>query len=100
MNCNYIQRHYIEKDGLQIDFLSEGEEDEHETEDIAEDISQLKLHGDPPQAKDIPASSYGTFDDLVSIDFPHPVGSLGITLEGLAGLQTPESRIDHVYQSS
>ena len=97
---NYVQRHYIEKVGLRIDFLSEGEEKEHETEDIVEDISQLKLHGDPPQADDIPASSSGTFDDLVSINFSHLVASPRITLEGLVGLQTPESRIDPLDQSS
>ena len=96
---NYIQRHYIEKEGLWIDFLSEGEEDEHKTEDIVEDISQLKLHGDPSQAEDIPASSSGTFDELVNIDFPRPIASPGITLEGLAGIQTPESRIDPMDQS-
>ena len=103
MNCevgNYVQRYYIEKEGLWIEFLSEGEEDKHENEDIAEDIFQLKIHGGPPQAEDIPASSSGTFDDLVSIDFPHPVASTGITLEGLARLQTPESRIDPVDQFS
>ena len=44
---NYIQRHCIKKDGLRINFLLEGEEEEHETEDIVEDISQLKLRGDP-----------------------------------------------------
>ena len=78
---NYIQRHYIEKEGLRIDFISEGGEDEHKTEDIEEDISQLKLHGDPPQAEDMPASSSRTFDNLVSIDFPHPAASPGITLK-------------------
>ena len=78
---NYVQRHYIEKEGLWIDFLSDGEEEEHETEDIVEYISQLKLHGDPPQADYIPTSSSRTFDDFDSIDFPRPVASPGITLE-------------------
>ena len=97
---NYVQRHYIEKEGHRIDFLSEGEEEEHEAKDIEEDISQLKIYGHPALANDIPASSSRTFNDLVSIDFPHPVASPGITLEGLVRLQTPESRIDPMDQSS
>jgi len=31
---NYIKRHYIEKEGLRIDFLSEGEEDDCEVEEV------------------------------------------------------------------
>ena len=91
---NYNQRYYIEKEGIRIDFLSEDKEEEHEVEEVEDDLSQVKPHKDPPQAGDIPATSSGTFDDLVNINFSHPLPSTGITLEGLAGLQTPESIID------
>ena len=97
---NYIQRHYIEKEGLRIDFLSEDEEEDHEVEDVEMDDSQLELCKDPPQVADAPASSSGTFDDLVSLNFSQPAASPGITLEGLAGLQTPESGINPLDQSS
>ena len=97
---NYIQRHYIEKEGLQIDFLSEDEEEGYEIEGVEEDTPQLELHEDPPQVGDAPASSSGTFDDLLSIDFSQAIASLGITLEGLAGLQTLESGINLLDQSS
>lgn len=43
---NYIQRHYIEKEGLRIDFLSEDEEEGHEIEEVEEDVPQLELHED------------------------------------------------------
>ena len=78
----------------------EEEEEKYEVEDVEEDISQLKSFKDPPQAEDIPASSSGTFDDLISLNFSHPIPSPWITLEGLAGLQTPESRVDPLDQSS
>ena len=54
-----------------------------------DDLSQLKLHEDPPEAGNILASSSRTFDDLFDITFSHLAPSPGITLEGLAGLQTP-----------
>ena len=97
---NYIQRHYIEKEGFQIDFLSEDEEEGHEIEEVEKDIPQLELHEDPPRASDAPASSSGTFDDLLSLDLSQATTSPEITLEGLAGLQTPESGINPLDQSS
>ena len=97
---NYIQRHYIEKEVIQIDFLSEDEEEGHAIEEFEEDILQLELHEDPPRASDAPASSSWTFDDLLSLDFSQTITSPGITLEGLAGLQTPESGINLLDQSS
>ena len=97
---NYVQRHYIEKEGLRIDYLSEDEEEKVEVEDTEEGISQLNLQEDPPRPYDAPASSSGTFDDLVTITFPCPAASPGITLEGLTGLQTPESRVDPANRSS
>ena len=66
---NYIQRHYIKKEGLRIDFLSEDEEEDHEVEEVEVDVPQLELHEDPPQVGDAPASSSGTFDDLMSLNF-------------------------------
>ena len=48
---SYVQRHYIEKEGLPINFLSEEEEEEHEAEDIEEDISQPQSLEDPPQGR-------------------------------------------------
>ena len=72
-------------------------------EEVEDNISQLKLHEDPPKAGNILASSFRTFDDLVNITFSHPAPSPGITLKGLAGLQTPESRIglhDQLYTST
>ena len=97
---NYIQRHYIEKEGLWIDFLSEDEEEDQEVEEVEVDVPQLELWQDPPQVADAPASSSGTFDDLMSLNFSQPAASPGITLEGLAGLQTPESGINPLDQSS
>ena len=97
---NYIQRHYIEKEGLQIDFLSEDEEEDHEVKEVDVDVPQLELHKDPPQVDDAHASSSGNFDDLMSLDFSQAVVSPGITLKGLAGLQTPESGINPLDQSS
>ena len=97
---NYIQRHYIEKEGLRIDFLSKDEEEGHEEEEVEEDFPQLELHEDPLQVGDAPASSSGTFDDLLSLDFSQAPASPGITLEGLAALQTPESGINPLDQSS
>ena len=97
---NYIQRHYIEKEGLRIDFLSEDEEEGQEIEKVEKDTPQLELYEDPPQVGDVPASSSRTFDDLLSIDCSQAVVSPGITLEGLAGLQTPESGINLLDQSS
>ena len=97
---NYIQRHYIEKEVLQIDFLSKDEEEGHEIVEVEEDIPQLELHEDPLRANDAPASSSETFDDLLSLDFSQTITSPGITLEGLAGLQTPESGINLLDQSS
>ena len=91
---NYIQRYYIEKEGLRIDFLSEDEEEGQEIEEVEEDTAQLELHEDPPQVVDALASSSGTFDDLLSIDFSQAAVSPRITLEGLARLQTPESGIN------
>ena len=86
---NYVQRHYIEKEGLRIDYLSKDEE-----EDTKEDISRMNLHKDPPRSDDAPASSSSIFDNLLAITFTHPAVSPRITLEGLTGLQTPESRVD------
>ena len=42
---NYVQRHYIEKEGLRNDYLLEDEEEEEEVEveDTEEGISQLNL---------------------------------------------------------
>ena len=97
---NYIQRNYIEKEGLWIDFLSEDEEEGREVEEVEEDVPQLEPHEDPPQVGDSPASFSGTFDDLMSLNFSQAVVSPGITLEGLAGLQTPESGINPLDQSS
>ena len=45
---NYNQGYYIEKEGLLIDFLSEDEKEDHEVEEVEDDLSQLKLHEDPP----------------------------------------------------
>lgn len=97
---NYVQRHYIEKEGLRIDFLSEGEEDDCEVEEIEMDFPQLQASKDPLPVFDIPASSSGTFDDLVSLNFSQPAVSPEITFEGLVGLQTPESGINPVDQQS
>ena len=83
---NYIQRHYIEKEGLRIDFLSEDEEEDQEVEEVEVDVPQLELCKDLPQVADAPASSSGTFDDLVSLNLSQPAASPGITFEGLAGL--------------
>ena len=69
-------------------------------EEVEDDLSQLKLHEEPPKAGNILASSFGTFNDLVNITFLHLAPSPGIALKGLAGLQTPESRIDPHDQSS
>ena len=69
-------------------------------EEVKDNLSQLKLHEDPLEAGNILASSFGTFDDLENITFSHFVPSPGITLEGLASLQTPDSRIDPHDQSS
>ena len=76
------------------------EEEGHEIEEFEEDTLQLELHEDPPRASDVPASSSRTFDDLVNLDFSKPITSLGISLEGLARLQTPESGINLLEQSS
>ena len=97
---NYVQRHYIEKEGFRIDFLSEDEEEDQEVEEVEVDVPQLKLCKDFSQVADVPASSSGTFDDLVSLNLSQPAASPGITLEGLAGLQTPESGINPLDQSS
>ena len=97
---NYIQRHYIEKEGFRINFLSEDEEEDHEVEEVEVDVPQLKLHEDPPQVGDAPASSSGTFDDLMSLNFSQAAVSPEITLEGLVGLQNPESGINPLDQSS
>ena len=55
---------------------------------------------DPPRFDDALVSSLVTFDDLISINLIHPAASPRITLEGLARLQTLESRIDPIDQSS
>ena len=39
---NYIQRHYIEKEGLRIDFLSEDEEEDQEVEEVEMDVPRLQ----------------------------------------------------------
>ena len=91
---NYNQRYYVEKEGLRINFLSEDKEEEHKVEEVEDDLSQLKSHENPSQIGDILASSSRTFNDLVNITFSHPPPSLGITLKGLASLQTLKSRID------
>ena len=64
------------------------------------DVPQLELRKDPPQVANAPASSSETFDDLMSLNVSQPAVSPGITLEGLAGLQTPESGINPLDQSS
>ena len=97
---NYDQRYYIEKESLKIDFLSEDEKEGQEVEEVKDDLSQLKLHEDCPKTTNIPATSSRTYDDLVTIHFSHPAPSPTITLEGLVGLQTPESRIDPHNQFS
>ena len=86
---NYVQRHYIEKEGLRIDFLSEDEEEDQGVEEVEVDVPQLELYKDLPQVADAPASSSGIFNDLVSLNLSQPAVSPGITLEGLGGLQTP-----------
>ena len=68
--------------------------------EVEDDLSQLKLHEDPLEATNIPVSSSETYDDLVTIHFSHPILSSGVTLEGLADLQTLESMIDPHDQSS
>ena len=70
---NYIQRHYIEKEGLRIDFLSEDEEEDHE-EEVEVDVLLLELHKDPSHDGNVPASSSGTFDDLMSLNLSQPAG--------------------------
>ena len=68
-------------------------------EEVEDDLSQEKLHEDPPDASNVPATSSRTFDDWVNITFSHRAPSPGITLEGLAILHTPESRINPHDQS-
>ena len=97
---NYVQRYYIEKEGLRIDYLSEDEGEEVEAEDTEGGVLRLSSQQDPPRCDDAPVSSSDTMDDTLSINFAHPVVSPGITLEGVAGLQTVESRIDLIDQSS
>ena len=45
---NYVQRHYIEKEGLRIDFLSEDEEEDQGVEEVEVDVPQRKLCKDLP----------------------------------------------------
>ena len=97
---NYVQRYYIEKEGLWIDYLSEDEGEEVEAEDTEGGVLRLSSQQDPPRCDDAPVSSSDTLDDPLSISFAHPAASPGITLEGVAGLQTVESRIDPIDQSS
>ena len=80
--------------------MSEDEGEEVEVEDTKGGVLRLSPQEDPPRSDDALVSSSGTFDDLISINFTHLVASPGITLEGLAGLWTPESRIDPIDQSS
>ena len=97
---NYDQRYYIEKEGLRIDYLPEDGEDE-QVDNEPEDIPiHEKTHENPPESINGPTMSSGTFNDLVNISISHPTPSPGITLKGLASLQTPESRIDLFDQSS
>ena len=97
---NYDQKYYIEKEGLQIDLLSEEDEEEQELEEVEDILSQEKTHEDPPETGNVPTTSSRTFDDLVNITFSHPTPSPGITLKELASLHTSESRIDPHDQSS
>ena len=50
---NYDQRYYVEKEDLRIDFLSEDDEEDQEVEEVEDDLSQLKLHEDPPKAGNV-----------------------------------------------
>ena len=91
----YDQMYYIEKKDLRIDFLVEDDEDE-----MKDALVQEKAHENPLETSNVPITSSVTFDDFVNISFRHPTPSPGITLDGLASLQTLESRIDSLDQSS
>ena len=96
---NYIQRYYIEKEGLRIDYLSEEEGEEVEVEDTEGGDLRLSSQQDPPRCDDPPVSSSDMVEDPLTMSFADPVGSAGIIVEGVAGLETIGSRIDPIGQS-
>ena len=55
---------------------------------------------DPSRCDDPPVSSSDMLDDPLTMSFADPAGSAGITVEGVAGLQTVGSKIDPIDQSS
>ena len=59
----------------------------------------IQMATKPLFSANLPAGSYGTLDELVSISFSQPILSPRVTFEGLAGLQTLECRIDPIDQS-
>ena len=58
------------------------------------------MNNDSPASSNPPTIFSGTFDDLVSISFTHPLLSLGVTFKELVWLKTLECGIDPVDQSS
>ena len=98
--ANYIQRYYIEKEGLRIDYLSEEVGEEVEAEDTEGGDLRLSSEQDPPRCDDPPVSSSDVLEDPLTMSFADPAGSAGIIVEGVAGLQTIGSRIDPIGQSS
>ena len=96
----YDQAHYIEKEGLHISFIPEDDEEESADEEPEDNFPQKDTNDNLSSSSSTPVASSGTFDNLVTISFTHPLPSLGITLKGLARLSTPKCRIDHVDQSS
>ena len=97
---NYDQRYYIENEDLKIDFLAEDDEDDQVEEDLEDIQIQQKTHENPLETGNVPSTSFRNFDDLINITFSHPIPSTRITLKWLANMQTHESRIDPIDQSS
>ena len=87
---NYNQTHYIEKEGMHISFISKNDEEESTEEELEDNFPQKVTNDDLPSLSIPLPTSSGTFDNLGTIAFTHPLPSPGVTLEGLAGLSTPE----------
>ena len=97
---NYDQAYYIEKEGLHINYVLEDEEEESVGEEPEDNLPQEERNDTSLSSSNPLVASYGTYDNLVTIPFTHPLPSPGVTFEGLTGLQTPECRMDPIDQSS
>ena len=97
---NYDQAYSIEKKGLRINFVPEDEEEQYVEEEPEDNPPHKETNGTPSSFSNPLATSSGTYDDLVTITFTHPLPRLRVTFEGLIGIQTPECKIDPIDQSS